>query len=93
MVELDGRTVTCHSVCPEYKEASAKRDENIPPEMDGSGFGLNTFGNSRKDLILWEYLRKSRDANTTRNSLGNIEKAITGRWMQKLVYLEIILIS
>ena len=27
MVELDGRTVTCHSVCPKYKEARAKRDE------------------------------------------------------------------
>ena len=29
MVELDGRTVPCHSVCPEYKEARAKRDEEL----------------------------------------------------------------
>jgi hypothetical protein len=29
MVELNGRTVTCHSVCPEYKEARAKRDEEL----------------------------------------------------------------
>jgi hypothetical protein len=29
MVELDGRKVTCHSVCPEYKEARAKRDEEL----------------------------------------------------------------
>lgn len=27
MVELDGRTVTCHAVCPEYKEARANIDE------------------------------------------------------------------
>lgn len=29
MVDLDGRRVTCHSVCPEYKEARAKRDEEL----------------------------------------------------------------
>lgn len=34
MVELDGRTVTCHSVCPEYKEARAKRDEEIKTDYE-----------------------------------------------------------
>jgi hypothetical protein len=34
MVELDGRTVTCHSVCPEYKEARAKRDEEIKADYE-----------------------------------------------------------
>jgi hypothetical protein len=33
MVELDGRTVTCHAVCPEYKEARAKRDEELHADL------------------------------------------------------------
>ena len=34
MVELDGRTVTCHSVCPEYKEARAKRDAELKADYE-----------------------------------------------------------
>ena len=34
MVELDGRTVTCHSVCPEYKEARAKQDAELKANLE-----------------------------------------------------------
>lgn len=34
MVELDGRTVTCHSVCPEYKEAREKRDAELKADYE-----------------------------------------------------------
>ena len=29
MVRLHGRLATCHAVCPEYKKARAKRDEEL----------------------------------------------------------------
>ena len=36
MVELNGRTVTCHSVCPKYKEARAKRDAELEANLQQS---------------------------------------------------------
>lgn len=34
MVELDGRTVTCHAVCPEYKKLRSKRDAQLKADYE-----------------------------------------------------------
>jgi hypothetical protein len=34
MVELDGRTVTCHAVCPDYKKLRSERDAELKADYE-----------------------------------------------------------
>lgn len=34
MVELDGRTVTCHAVCPDYKKLRSNRDAELKADYE-----------------------------------------------------------
>lgn len=49
MVELNGRLVTCHSVCPEYREARAKRDEELQANYEQNQLVAGYFGDKVKE--------------------------------------------
>lgn len=51
MVEVNGHAATCHAVCPEYKEARAKRDAELQENLQQSELVRSYFIEKVKDRM------------------------------------------